>query len=262
MSGWVCLMYHDVGAERVAASGGPEHFRVPAAAFAQQLDQIAGLGWVGRSIAEAVAAPGPVVAISFDDGEAGQFAHAFPALVARGMTATFFVTTSWVGRPGYVSWHHLREMKAAGMSIQSHTHTHPFLSELSAAALHEELRVSKAQLDEHLGQHTDAIALPGGDFPRRALRGLLGSAGFGTVATSRWGVNGAVRADGVRLVRRCTVRGAPTPEAFGRVLRADRWLATRRRVRDSALGAMRRALGPTRYTKWRRRFLDARAVTP
>lgn len=263
MKGWVCLMYHDVGGEREAGSGGPEHFRVPTAAFARQLDQIADLGWAGRSIAEASeAAPGAVVAISFDDGEAGQFAHAFPALAARDMTATFFVTTSWVDRPGYVSWSQLREMKAAGMSIQSHTHTHPFLSELDAATLAEELRASKGRLDECLEQDTDAIALPGGDFPRRGLRGLIGSAGFRTVATSRWGVNRpATGATGVRLVRRCTVRGAPSRRSFGRLLRADPWLVTRRRLRESALGALRSALGPTRYARWRRRFLDARAGT-
>lgn len=258
MKGWVCLMYHDVGGDRGATSGGPERFRVPTSAFASQLDQIAGLGWQGRSIARlASGEAAPAVAISFDDGEVGQFAHAFPALAARGMTATFFVATSWVGRAGYVSWDQLREMKAAGMSIQSHTHTHPFLSELDAGSVAEELRVSKAMLDERLEQDTDTIGLPHGDFPRRALRGLLGSTGYRTVATSRWGVNRAVRADGVRIVRRCTVRGAPSPDEFGRILRGDPWLSTRRGLRESTLGAMRRAIGPTRYARWRRRFLDA-----
>ena len=255
-------MYHDVGGTRAVQSGGPEYFRVPAAAFARQLDQIRDLGWTACSVTEALQ-PGPArrVAVSFDDGDAGQFAHAFPALAARGMTATFFVTTSWVGRPGYVSWEHLREMKAAGMSVQSHTHTHPFLSELDGTALHNELRASKDALDETLEQATDAIALPGGDFPRHRLRHVFEAAGYRVVATSRWGTNRAAgTAAGVRLVRRCTVRGVPSPDAFRRVLHGDRWLAARRLLRESALGAMRNALGPTRYTRWRRRLLHARSA--
>ncbi len=254
-------MYHDVGGTRAVRSGGPEHFRVPVPAFERQLDQIRDLGWTACSVAEALRpAARRRVAVSFDDGDAGQVAHAFPALAARDMTATFFVTTSWVGRPGFVSWDQLREMKAAGMSVQSHSHTHPFLSELDASALREELRASKGALDEALEQATDSIALPGGDFPRHRLRYVLEAAGYRVVATSRWGTNRAAgpAAAGVRLVRRCTVRGEPSRDAFRRVLQGDRWLAARRRLRESALGAMRSALGPTRYTRWRRRFLHAR----
>ncbi|MCH8966816.1 MAG: polysaccharide deacetylase family protein [Planctomycetes bacterium] len=198
------------------------------------------------------------VAISFDDGEIGQFDHAFPILVSRGMSATFFVTTSWVGRPGYVSWDQLGEMARAGMSIQSHTHTHPFLSELGAPALESELRISKMKLDDHLAQNTDGLALPGGDPPRHAFRGLVRQVGYTLVATSRWGRGPEAppnRGDPIE-VRRCTVRGEPRDVDFRRIVTADRWLASRRRVRDGILGAIRSGLGPTRYSIWRTRFLN------
>ncbi|HWA59384.1 MAG TPA: polysaccharide deacetylase family protein, partial [Gemmatimonadales bacterium] len=203
---WVCLMYHDVTLEAVGVSGGPRHFSVNRRTFGDQLDRLSALGYRARSVAECLADPLPrQVAISFDDGDLGQFENGCSELVARGMTATFFITTDWVERPGYVTWHQLRQMKAAGMSIQSHSRSHPFLSELEAPALRAELEESRRRLDDELGQETDTLALPDGDRPRRALRGLIRSAGYRVVATSRWGVNrGRPGEAGLTWVRRCT----------------------------------------------------------
>lgn len=255
---WVCLMYHDVTRETAGVSGGPRHFSVSRRAFASQLDQLAAEGFRGRSLAECLHEPvDRQVAISFDDGDLGQFENGHAELVARGMTATFFVTTEWVGRPGYVDWSQLREMKAAGMSIQSHSKSHPFLSELGEAALAEELRGSKARIDQELQQETDTIALPGGDRPRRALRPLLAASGYRVVGTSRWGSNRTPRAAGETVwIRRCTVRGEPTSQHFGRVLRGDAWLSFKRLTREATLARIRETLGPSRYARWRRRLLD------
>ncbi len=173
------------------------------------------------------------------------------------MSATFFVTTNWVGKPGYVSWDGLREAKAAGMSIQSHTRSHPFLSELDAAQLRDELAGSRAILDEQLQQHTSTLALPGGDPPKGALRAQVSAAGYRIVATSRWGVNRDSAGDGIRWINRCTIRGRMADERFARVAKGDPWIAMKRQVREAVLRALRNSLGPTRYARWRRQVLNA-----
>lgn len=261
----VCLLYHDVTTAEPRVSGGPAHFAVSRRALERQLGLLRDWGYQGCSIAAGLNDPTErSVAISFDDGQLGQFAYALPILTAHATSATFFVTTSWVGRPGYMSWDQLREMKAAGMSIQSHTHTHPFLSELDASDLEFELRTSKMELDEHLEQETDALALPGGDWPRRALRLLLRECGYEVVATSRWGTRQALgRHSGEPiLVPRCTVRGEPSDRDFRRIITADPWLASRRQLRDGILRTLRSGLGPTRYSIWRGRFLEALSRRP
>lgn len=262
---WVCLLYHDVAAELGRPASGPSRFAVGRRSFEAHLDLIRDCGYRGCAIATAlVATTEPRVAISFDDGELGQCTHALPALVARGMTATFFITTSWVGRAGFVTWAHLRDMKSAGMSIQSHTHTHPFLSELDERALHEELRESKAILDDKLEQATDMLALPGGDPPRAAFRHMVREAGYAVVATSHWGANPdrVPPGGGPLRLHRCTVRGAPALQHMRRILAADWWLGRRRRLREAVLSATRRSLGPSRYARWRRHLLDALAGMP
>ena len=49
-------------------------------------------------VAGRVAAAGPQVAITFDDGYADNHTHALPLLTARGMTATFFLTAGFLER--------------------------------------------------------------------------------------------------------------------------------------------------------------------
>ena len=253
-------MYHEVLPRGAAHADSTRYYAVTAETFSRQLDMIRERGFAGCSIAQALRGEGaPRVAISFDDGTLGQYQHALPVLIERNMTATFFVTTSWVGRPGYCTWEHLREMKASGMAVQSHTHTHPFLSELDAGALQDELRRSKEQLDQALEQDTDSLALPGGDAPRTSLRHLLRDAGYRLIATSRWGANADGRAEqqpgALRFLRRCTVQGTPTPSRFAAMLRAEPLLAARVRARETVLAAVRRSLGPSRYARWRRRLL-------
>jgi peptidoglycan/xylan/chitin deacetylase (PgdA/CDA1 family) len=255
-------MYHEV-LPGEPAEGGDDYFAVSRETLGRHLDAIRASGRRGCSLADALAASGqPCVAITFDDGTSGHFAYALPELAARAMTATFFVTTSWVGRPGYVTWDQLRAMRAAGMEIGSHTRSHPFLSELSRDRLWAELAGAREDLDRALDQETFALALPGGDAPRAALRGLLAQAGYRVVGTSRWGRNGGDGGGAVRLVRRCTVRGRPADDVFLRVVAGDPWIGARRILRELTLSAVRSTLGPSRYARWRLRLLKAPARGP
>jgi peptidoglycan/xylan/chitin deacetylase (PgdA/CDA1 family) len=236
---------------------------VSLATFEQMLDAIEVAGLKGRALADAIASGGrESAAITFDDGTLGQFLYAVPALRTRGMTATFFVTTDWVGRPGFMSWDQLRKLKAWGMSVQSHSKSHPHLSELDEPRLRVELAESKAVLDRELDQTTTEIALPAGDAPKLRLRGLLAEAGYGVVATSRWGSNPevGVRSAGAPIwIRRCTAPRVSSPELAHRIVTGDARLTAVRYPREAVLNGIRAALGASRYAKWRRRVLDAMA---
>ena len=256
--GWLCLMYHEVLPDAPAA-GSRDYFAVSRASFGRDLDAVRAAGYRGCSLVAALeAASERRVAITFDDGTIGQFEHALPELLARGMTATFFVTTGWIGRVGHVGWDQLRALRDAGMEIGSHTRSHPFLSELQRDAVWAELQGSRDDLERALGSPVRSLALPGGDAPRTSLRALLPEAGYHAVATSRWGANADPPGPGApHFIRRCTVGRAADATELQRVLSFDPALFVRRRARGAVLGAVRRALGPTRYARWRRRFLDA-----
>ncbi len=256
---WRCLMYHDVVPETDASGGGPDRFAVPLDSFEAALDQMLALGLRGSSLSGVLESPSSkTVAITFDDGGVSQFDHAVPALLDRGMTATFYVTTDWVGDPGFMTWDQLRQLKAWRLSVQSHTKTHPFLSELDEAQLMEELAGSKEAIDESLGQQTVELSFPGGNAPKKKHWPLLRRAGYRVVAGSRWGLNVADAPGSLdgRWVRRCTMRGRLDSTAAASLLTGDVRIALHYHVKEPVLYGARGFLGPTRYARWRRRVLD------
>lgn len=251
-------MYHDVLPSTDASGGGPERFATPLEAFECMLDSIAEMGLEGCSVSEALAVQGHgKVAISFDDGGVSQYLHAAPALASRGMSATFFVTSGWIGRSGFMSASQLRDLVDMGMSVQSHTRSHPFLSELDRDALRSELLGSREDLQEVLQREVGGISLPGGNAPRRRLRSELAAAGYQWVAGSRWGRNRADPAFSATgpWLRRCTMRGAITRDQAKQVLIGDPSDVWKGR-REAVLNGARAALGASRYARWRRWFLD------
>jgi len=258
MSGlrWACLMYHEVPAEPASAG----YFAVSRDRFAAHLEAIRALGMTARSLEELLSAPTRgVVALTFDDGHATQYGEAFRLLVERGFTATFFVTTSWVGTPGYVTWDQLREMAAAGMSIQSHTQSHPFLSELDSEDLERELSGSKAAVEREISRPCTTLALPGGDSPRRWSPSDYARLGYRHVATSRWGPNrgsGNVgMLGGVGFVRRYTVRRETSIQEVRRQVLALSPSYDLEGIRQLVLHNVRSILGAGRYARWRRSVL-------
>jgi peptidoglycan/xylan/chitin deacetylase (PgdA/CDA1 family) len=184
------LMYHDV------CDGAPaERYTVSRERLAHDAAAIRGPGAVDCEL-------------TFDDGRLGTFVHGLPVLVEAGLEATLFVTTSRVGRPGFVTADMLRAWCAAGQRVGSHAVMHHALSGLRRDDAVAELRDSKRYLEDLLGATVDAFAFPGGNLTRRLIEDAL-AAGYRRVHTSRPGF--ASPDDPV--VPRFTIRAATAPEA-------------------------------------------------
>ena len=87
----------------------------------------------GAAPASGAAVPKTIVSLTFDDGNADQLA-AEQTLKAHGLVGTFFITTSWIGSPTYLSQADLHALAADGNEIAGHTVTHPDLTTVSSAA--------------------------------------------------------------------------------------------------------------------------------
>ncbi len=120
---------------------------------------------------------GRIVAITFDDGYEDNFTVAYPILAEAEASATFFVPSALVGKPGRMSEEQLAELSAAGFEIGSHSRTHRELPSLSDDELHEEIYGSKKELEAALGVTVESFAYPRGLFDFRC-QSIVESAGY------------------------------------------------------------------------------------
>jgi len=172
--------------------------------------------------------PGSGVAVTFDDGFAETFANASSILERYAIPATMFAvadrlgqSNDWMARRGFparrlMSADQLREMSAAGVAIGSHTRSHPRLPEIDAAAKREEIRGSRACLEDVLGRAVTAFAYPYGLFDDDA-RSAVEEAGYRVACSTRSGFN-APDADRYSL-RRVEIYGGDSPWQFRQKLK-------------------------------------------
>ena len=122
--------------------------------------------------------PKKSVLITMDDGYRSVYSIAYPILKKYGFTAIFFIYTDFVGvSSSAVTWDQLREMKANGFTIGSHTMYHTDLTKRKdgetevqfIARVKEELFGAKEIIDQKLAQDTYLLAYPYGNYDQRAI---------------------------------------------------------------------------------------------
>jgi len=154
------------------------------------------------------------------------------------LSATFFLTTAVIGTrarfawdaglaatPPLMSWAQVRELRAAGFGIGSHTATHARLAGLRGAELHYELVASRQRLQVELGEAVLDFAYPYGgphdcDAPaREAVR----CAGYRCCLACHGG--GVAATDSPYRLRRIAVspRHHADPQAWARTYTRLRW---------------------------------------
>lgn len=92
-----------------------------------------------------------------------------------------------------LTWDEVKTMHLDKISFGSHTVTHPILSKISPERVWQEISVSKAVIERHLGEAVRAFAYPNGtreDF-RSSTKDLLGNVGYTCAVTSVFGANDA-----------------------------------------------------------------------
>ncbi len=99
--------------------------------------------------------------ITFDDGHVSNYEIALPALAARNLTATFFLTVGWMGsRSGYMDWNQIKALHNTGQRIGAHGWSHTLLTHCDDNALITELSTARLTLEDKLGSAITTMSLP------------------------------------------------------------------------------------------------------
>lgn len=252
----LCLMYHGLAADGIVPCGADPHYTVATTAFAAQLDALTAAGACVGSAREGLQQAQPnAVWIGFDDGDASNYSQALPVLAERGLQADFFVNPARVGGAGYCDWSELRTLADAGMSVQSHGLTHTYFTHLSEPQLREELRVSKAQIEQHLGREVSLLAPPGGRAPK-GLAELALSLGYRAVLGSAPGIaNWSPDQTRRRILPRVAVTASHDRAQVLHWFHGGRRALLPLQMRYHGLALAKRLLGDARYEQVRARLL-------
>ncbi|RZA20391.1 MAG: polysaccharide deacetylase family protein [Lysobacteraceae bacterium] len=243
----IALMYHALSQDHDRPHD--PHYTVSECVFDHQLGTIRARVGDACSARDWLEGGRPAkVLLTFDDGLASDHQVALPILAAHGMTADFFVNPATVGRPGYVGWEALREMSAAGMSVQSHGYDHVHFTRMDPATLRESLYRARVLIEDRLGTAVTLLAPPGGRMPAR-LAETARAAGYRHLLCSRPGVLDA-RDRHMPLPRMAVTAGLPAR-------RFEDWITARpaaiagARLRYGVLQLAKRMIGDARYERLR-----------
>jgi peptidoglycan/xylan/chitin deacetylase (PgdA/CDA1 family) len=141
--------------------------------------------------------PKKSVLITMDDGYRSVYNIAYPILNKYGFKATLFIYTSFVGVSKMaITWGQLKEMKANGFTIGSHTMYHSDLTSPKAGEseqehilrINEELNGSKKIIDQKLSQDTYFLAYPFGYYDQRSIQ-MAKEAGYKLAMSVKRGGN-------------------------------------------------------------------------
>jgi peptidoglycan/xylan/chitin deacetylase (PgdA/CDA1 family) len=125
------LTYHQIRDWMATDAKQDRPYIMSPATFRAELDRLVATGYTTINADQLVAylstgtpLPAKPVLLSFDDGTDAQFTVALPELQQRHLTATFFVPTVVIDKPGYFSTDQVRQLDTAGMTIGAHTWDH------------------------------------------------------------------------------------------------------------------------------------------
>jgi peptidoglycan/xylan/chitin deacetylase (PgdA/CDA1 family) len=152
---------------------------------------------------------GRELAVTFDDGFRSALVNGVPVLEEHGFPASFFLITELVSAPPDraericrerlhlaetlepFTWDDVGRLLEQGHEIGSHTRSHPNLVALSHKELDEEVRGSRADIEQQIGHPPAYFAAPYGDRARfsSAVSAAARAAGYSACLTAQRGRN-------------------------------------------------------------------------
>lgn len=175
------------------------------------------------------------VFLTFDDGELGAYTCVADELEQHGWRGHFFITTDWIGRPGFLDRHQIRELQSRGHVIGSHSCTHPSrMSKLGRDELMKEWSESCAILSDILGEKVRVASVPDGYYSREVGKAAA-AAGIEVLFTSEATATTSVL-DGCLILGRYFIQIHTPPAISGAIAVGQTWP----RLRQTLLWEMKR----------------------
>ena len=175
------LMYHSISQAQDRMTVQPEQFAAQMDYLAQNCFRVVSL----REALRLVQTSGDLrrtIVLTFDDGYHDFLTTAVPVLQQYSYPATLYVVTGLLGKTSVwssfdksrrlLALDDLRQIKALGFTLGSHTTSHQDLTTLGEDSLRHELHDSRAMLAD-VGENFFSFCYPGGRFSSRECNAVM-----------------------------------------------------------------------------------------
>ena len=162
----VILMYHRFGeTDHAQTNITIEQFEWHLAELENPKYTVLPIPEILRKLKAGTSLPERTIGISIDDAFLSVFTEAFPRLKQRSLPFTLFIATQPVDLklPDYMNWDQIRELRDAGVTIGSQTHTHLHMAQRSPADSSKDVKTANERFVAELGQAPKLMAYPYGE---------------------------------------------------------------------------------------------------
>lgn len=180
------LMYHHVKNHLDSDDEIELGLSVPIVNFTEQMKYLKNNGYKTISLNELfIDNQEKNIVLTFDDGYQNVYKNAFPIMKNLGLSGTVFVITDFVGKDRYMNWSELNELKKEGWQIESHTITHPNLTNIDSKSAWNQILNSKLEIEKNIKGNVQSFSYPAGKYNDEVVK-LVKEAGYkNAVSTDR-----------------------------------------------------------------------------
>lgn len=199
------VCYHSVIAGDRPSHDDPHKQHIPVSLFIQHLNylkrnfHVASLAEFCQSRKENRPLPNYSVLLTFDDGFEDFYSVAAPQLAQRNLPGTIFVITDRASKllppngESFLTWDQIEELASRGITIGSHTCSHPKLRNLPIDEVARELTESRIAILKHVSQSDVPLSYPFGQTSEEISR-LAEASGYCCAIDGDQGLNARDRA--------------------------------------------------------------------
>ena len=162
----VVFMYHKFGISKYPTTNITlDQFDKHLEEFAKPKYKVMSLDYILDTIITDGDLPNNTIGISVDDADRSFLTAAWPKFKEKGFPVTLFVSTSTIveNNKNYLNWNEIRQLKAEGVVIGAHSHTHEHLADYTLEELQKEIEKSNRIFLKEIGEMPNLYAYPYGE---------------------------------------------------------------------------------------------------
>ena len=189
--------------------------------------------------------------ITFDDGHVSDYKIVYPLLKSLDIRATFFINTNNIGKPGFLTWGMINEMRNNGNVFGSHGHNHVKMLDINQEECRYEFLKSKEIYELHTGDTMKIFSFPYGSYNKDLLQ-LAAECNYKNCFISKHGVIQTIG----NVIPRNSINSSMDEIDIDKILNPTSVVILNWIIEDATKNLIKNVIGDKQYRHLRKKILN------